>query len=232
MNPMPDSDQNTPLTKSQRELLETYIDCKEGIYTDVINESKSINAKTKVALLEFALTIDSKAFYVLLDRLFTLSQKDYELVRAYKVLNDLYANNEVTYDIYGTRNAVDHYFHGFGQVNQVALQVEMKQMIRLLIQKMINDPHYEQLQGQDILQVERDSHWRAEPNSPRDDMNGYGSEIDAGDLADIDDDEPMFRNGRFILPEVHRHRDGDSIGDSDRESVAINDIIPIQRLTI
>jgi len=133
-NEKPASEFKSQLTKSQKEVLDSYIG-SEGIYILTIRENEDINSGTKLLYLEKAINEKPKDFLKSLKILCLAPEKEstIELVRALKVINDLYHNNKVAYGIYGSRNALDHYFHGLGKIDLSEIQSHVREAINLEI---------------------------------------------------------------------------------------------------
>src|SRR5580692_3362811 len=103
------------LTRAQKELLDSFFG-REGFYLETIRENDDVNLGTKLLYLERAVNEPPQIYLESLKKLCLTPEKasTIELIRALKVINDLYFNNLIKY--YGIKNAVDHFFHGLGQI--------------------------------------------------------------------------------------------------------------------
>lgn len=128
------SEFKSQLTRAQKELLDTYFG-REGFYLETIRENEDINLGTKLLYLERAISEPPKIFLESLKKLCLSPEKAsiIELIRSLKVINDLHYNNPIKYDNYGVKHAVDHFFHGLGQVELLELQLAVKEHINLEI---------------------------------------------------------------------------------------------------
>ena len=120
------------LTRTQQDVLNGYIG-RDGIYLHTIRENKDINLGTKLLYLERAIKERPKEFLTHLKQICLAPEKEssIELVRALKVINDLYHNNQIQYGDYGVKRASDHFFNGCGKVDLSDLQLLVREAIHL-----------------------------------------------------------------------------------------------------
>jgi hypothetical protein len=120
------------LTRAQKELLDSFFG-REGFYLETIRENDDVNLGTKLLYLERAVNEPPQIYLESLKKLCLTPEKasTIELIRALKVINDLYFNNLIKY--YGIKNAVDHFFHGLGQIESSELKLAVKEHINLEI---------------------------------------------------------------------------------------------------
>lgn len=119
---------------AQMNLLESLIG-SEGIYTSTIFESSKIDNGTKVLYMRRALENDCYDYNELLGKLYLITgtpeeiNEWTELMRALKVINDIYCNNTVKYENLGLRSAHDHYFSRLGATDLQAFQQAITELI-------------------------------------------------------------------------------------------------------
>jgi hypothetical protein len=143
-------DEKSPaLPSAQLELLNSFFaessgEQEAGIYTSTICEYKDLNAGTKALYLQRALTEDCATFLSSLDRLYRpkltgqAAMDNLELLRALKLMNDFYHNNEVLFGVYGTRETLKHYLGSLGSPNLGSVQAYMRDVaskVMLLLKK-------------------------------------------------------------------------------------------------
>lgn len=120
------------LIQVNQNLLESFFSL-EGIYYEIIKEDGSLDNGTKILYLLRAITVPSQEFLVLLDKLYSgdltkEKQSDrLEVVRAFKLINDLFLNTPVKYGVWGIRTAHSHYF--VGAVDEEIVKSAIKKLI-------------------------------------------------------------------------------------------------------
>ena len=93
----------------QKDTLASFIG-DDGCFSLVIREFSGISAQLKVVFLRRSVSELCLNFLQSLDRLY--DETNLELVRAYKLINDLCFNNDVKYGDNGVRAAISHWFGG------------------------------------------------------------------------------------------------------------------------
>lgn len=130
------------MNKSQEELLDSFISV-EGCYFETIIEDQSINLGIKLLYLERAITQNCTDFNLSLDKLYRNNlvgedrQTRIELIRAFKVVNDICFNNQVKFDNYGIRPALVHYFGMLGEVHSEPFTLAIHRKIHFNIAAII-----------------------------------------------------------------------------------------------
>jgi hypothetical protein len=118
------------MNAAQLAVLDSFIG-SNGIYILEILESELIDKGTKIIYLQRALTCDCFTFNEWISKLIPLTNmtKWRTLAEAFKFINDIYNNNEVTYDEYGVYRAHGHYFKNLGDIDINALQSAVRSHI-------------------------------------------------------------------------------------------------------
>lgn len=131
----------TKPTSAQLELLDSFIS-NEGIYFEIIRDYVGMDLGTKVLYLERSITQDCRSLLRSLNKLFqpgaegSVKKENIELIRAFKVINDLCFNNDVKYGGFGLRKTLQHYFSSLAPVNPEAFQEVIKETINKRIQQL------------------------------------------------------------------------------------------------
>lgn len=122
------------LNLAQLQFLESFISA-QGIYFEVIRDEENVDFGTKVLYLLRAIDQDCAMFVRSLDKLYysflrvNKRNKGLEFIRALKIINDLYYNNEVKFDEYGVRVALEHYFGALGPINEESFQLKINELV-------------------------------------------------------------------------------------------------------
>jgi hypothetical protein len=178
------------INPSHRELLDNLISSR-GIYFENIKEYQQIDVGTKIIYLERAIQQDCLTFLQSLDKLYqpnlpkNAENENLELIRAFKIINDLYQNNDVKFGDFGLRKALCHYFSSLGLVNPTDLQVpppgtvnpiDFKEVIRETINmdiEILSTPNIEEIQNQKYARqlaeadISSQSEWRNKLDLPK-----------------------------------------------------------------
>jgi predicted nucleic acid-binding protein len=164
------------LTVAQRELLDSFI-ADEGIYFETIRDYPGLNLGTKVLYLERAISQNCQTFLQSLDKLYQpgldgeAKTAHIEFIRALKVINDLYFDNQVKYDEFGTRAALTHYFGSLGNIVPGDFQTTIQGMITAGITA-LSEAHEEEVTAQKQARVTAEVNiapeigWREELDLP------------------------------------------------------------------
>ena len=165
------------INSSQQDLLNSFL-AKEGIYFETILENNNIDLGTKILYLERAINLDSSHFFRSLDKLYNMQEPDnIELIRALKIINDLYYNNIIKYDDFGIKKALNHYFSLLGPVDEEAFQKVIKEMMHENISVLYkNSKPEENITDQRIIRemaemdIEENTMWRYKLDLPQEQL--------------------------------------------------------------
>lgn len=166
------------LTASQLNVLKSYFG-PEGNFSLTILEDKTINAATKIIYLQRALDEPLHLFLASIDKLYNSDlqgqekQNHLELLRCFKLINDLKFNHEVHFGVYGLKFARDHFFNMLGELESKSFEKMLSRMIKKLKGRvgLENDPSLIRQNCRMRLRMEYDIppniEWRSELVLPR-----------------------------------------------------------------
>lgn len=125
------------LTPSQLNVLKSYFG-PEGNFSLTILEDKTLDAATKIIYLQRALEEPLHLFLASLDKLYnadlegTEKQNHLELIRCFKLINDLKFNHEIHFGVYGLKFARDHFFNMLGELETKSFEKMLSRMVKKL----------------------------------------------------------------------------------------------------
>lgn len=135
----------------------------EGTYFELIQEDISFDLGTKVLYLERAIHLNCRAFLRALDKLYDenlvgeAKTSNEEFIRALKLINDLYFNNQVKYDVFGTRPALMHYFGSLGDVHPDEFRALIQQITESRIAE-LQEGNLEQVAMEKAARIESEAY--------------------------------------------------------------------------